>query len=279
MVWKKVRGGNILGQLVQTKTHCTDFNICVSCMRKQIQSTKAESPCLLCGIRRKVTRLYGQVIRQQLTRAETIVNNESSEIIRMFYSEFDAFIPTERGESAKGEAGLFPPHLRSEIEEMNEWVYDTINNGVYKIGFASSQQAYQDNIFPLFKSLDRVEAHLGNPEHQPYLFGKHITEADIRLYTTIARFDVAYFTIFKCNLKMIRYEYPNLHLWLRRLYWDESGVTRGAFKKTTFFDQVSVKVILSKPMLIILQYKSGYTRAAGGKQIVPAGPVPDIMPL
>jgi putative glutathione S-transferase len=157
----------------------------------------------------------------------------------MFYSAFDAFLPEERRESTKGEAGLFPPHLHTEIEEMNDWVYNTINNGVYKTGFASTQAAYEENVFSLFKSLDRLELHLAEGEHQPYIFGKNITEADIRLYTTIARFDVAYFTIFKCNLKMIRYEYPKLHLWLRRLYWDESEVTRGAFRKTTFFDRVS----------------------------------------
>jgi len=180
----------------------------------------------------------------------------------MLYDAFDAFLPSERRESTKGEAGLFPPHLHAEIEEMNDWVYNTVNNGVYKTGFASTQQAYEDNVFPLFKSLDRLEEHLSKSAHQPYLFGKTITEADIRLYTTLARFDVAYFTIFKCNLKMIRYEYPKLHDWLRKLYWDESEITRGAFKSTTRFEA----------------YKVGYTRAAGGK-IVPAGPVPPILKL
>jgi glutathionyl-hydroquinone reductase len=103
-----------------------------------------------------------------------------------------------------------------------------------------TQEAYDSNIYPLFNSLDRIEEHLGQPEHQPYLFGDHITEADIRLYTTLARFDVAYYLMFKCNLKMIRQDDPRIHLWLRRLYWDESEKTRGgAFKKTTFFDAVS----------------------------------------
>jgi putative glutathione S-transferase len=171
---------------------------------------------------------------------ETIVNNESSEIIRMFYDAFDAYQPEEKREKTKGERGLFPPHLRKEIEEMNEWVYHTVNNGVYKTGFASTQQAYEDNVFPLFKSLDRLERHLEDPVHQPYLFGEHLTEADIRLYTTIARFDVGYYTIFKCNLKMIRHDYPRLHSWLRRLYWDESEQTAGgAFKNTTKFILVS----------------------------------------
>lgn len=157
----------------------------------------------------------------------------------MFYTEFDAFLPEHLRESTKGAAGLFPEHLRSDIEAMNEWVYNTINNGVYKTGFATSQAAYEEHVYPVFESLDRLEKHLGQSEHQPYLFGENITEADIRLYPTLIRFDVAYFTIFKCNLKMIRYEYPRLHDWMRRLYWDESERTGGgAFKKTVDFQHV-----------------------------------------
>jgi putative glutathione S-transferase len=132
------------------------------------------------------------------------VNNESSEIIRIFYDAFDSLLPEEKREANKGKTGLFPHHLQGDIESMNEWVYDTINNGVYKTGFASTQQAYEDNVFPLFKSLDRLEEHLGESAHQPYLFGANISEADIRLFTTMIRFDVAYYPIFKCNLKMIR---------------------------------------------------------------------------
>jgi glutathionyl-hydroquinone reductase len=172
-------------------------------------------------------------------KKETIVNNESSEVIRMFYTEFDDFLPEGLREVNLPGGGFYPAPLRTQIDEMNEWVYSTINNGVYKTGFARSQEAYDANIHLLFKSLDRVEEHLGQPGHQPYLFGDHITDADIRLYTTIARFDVAYYLIFKCNLKMIRHDYPRIHLWFRRLYWDESEKTRGGvFKKTTFFNIV-----------------------------------------
>ena len=105
---------------------------------------------------------------------------------------------------------LYPSSLRTQIDETNEWHYNLINNGVYKIGFATTQEAYDANIYPLFESLDRLEKHLMDPAHQPYLFGEHITEADIRLYTTMIRFDVAYVPIFQCNLRMIRHGYPRL---------------------------------------------------------------------
>jgi putative glutathione S-transferase len=175
--------------------------------------------------------------------SETIVSNESSEIIRMFYTEFDAFIPEHLRESSKGGKTLLPDNLRKDIDAMNDWVYNDINNGVYKTGFATTQEAYQEHVVKVFQGLDRVEEHLGQPGHNPYLFGDHITDADIRLYTTMIRFDAAYFGIMKCNLKMIRYEYPRIHDWLRRLYWDESERTNGgAFKKTVDFQAVSVSV-------------------------------------
>jgi putative glutathione S-transferase len=156
----------------------------------------------------------------------------------MLYTEFDAFVPEERREVSRP---LFPTHLQKEIEEMNDWVYNTVNNGVYKTGFAATQEAYDEHVTALFKSLDRLEEHLGEPGHSPYLFGEHITEADIRLYPTIARFDVAYFTLFKCNVRLVRYGYPRLYEWLRRLYWDESEESNGgAFKKTTYFEHVSI---------------------------------------
>jgi putative glutathione S-transferase len=177
---------------------------------------------------------------QRLIRTvETIVNNESSEVIRMFYTEFDAFIPEPMRETTKGDAGLFPAHLQSPIEEMNTWVYPELNNGVYRTGFATSQDAYNAAVTTVFGALDKLEDHLAK-SNTPYLFGNNITEADIRLYPTILRFDVAYHTIFKCNLKMIRHDYPKLHEWVRRLYWDESEKTRGAFKSTVDFQAVSV---------------------------------------
>jgi glutathionyl-hydroquinone reductase len=205
---------------------------------------------------------------------ETIVNNESSEIIRMLYSAFDGLLPEELREENRPGGGFYPEHLRKEIDEMNEWVYNTVNNGVYKCGFAATQEAYDANIYPLFASLDRLEEHLGEPGHSPFLFGPYVTEADIRLYTTMARFDVAYHGIFQCNLKMVRHDYPRLSRWLRNLYWDTSEATNGGvFGRTTFFNA----------------YKWGYLRAKGRQIhggsdvgwdiILPAGPAPDIAPL
>ncbi len=226
-------------------------------------------------------------------KKETIVNNESSEIIRMMYSEFDELLPENLREVNKPGGGFYPEHLRKEIDEMNEWVYHKVNNGVYKCGFATTQEAYEANLFPLFESLDRLEKHLGEKGHSPFLFGEYITEADVRLYTTMIRFDVAYYNIFCCNLKMIRYDYPRLSKWLRNLYWDGGKTLNGhVFKETTYFHSVCTSVSLFSSRLPTdspVQYKYGYLRAKGKAQgaadvpddklVIPKGPLPDIQPL
>jgi putative glutathione S-transferase len=156
-----------------------------------------------------------------------IVNNESSEIIRMLYHSFDDLIPAKYAS-----VDLLPKDLEKDIDEANDWIYNDINNGVYKSGFASSQEAYEKNVIQLFKSLDRVEKHLSSSPG-PYYFGENITEADVRLFTTIIRFDAVYVQHFKTNLKDIRSGYPAIHKWVRKLYWDVP-----AFQETTQFEHI-----------------------------------------
>jgi putative glutathione S-transferase len=135
-----------------------------------------------------------------------IVNNESSEIIRMFNSAFDAVGATP--------GDYYPEALRPEIEALNQRIYDTVNNGVYRCGFATSQSAYDEAIGPLFATLDVLEQRLAD---QPYLLGSTLTEADWRLFTTLVRFDAVYVGHFKCNLRRL-VDYPNLWRYVRSLY-------------------------------------------------------------
>jgi len=139
-------------------------------------------------------------------QTQTIVNNESSEIIRMFNSAFDG-VGAQPGD-------YYPTALRDEIEALNDRIYDTVNNGVYKSGFATTQLAYEEAVKPLFDTLDVLEARLA--QHR-YLTGAQITEADWRLFTTLVRFDPVYVGHFKCNIRRI-VDYPNLWGYLRDLY-------------------------------------------------------------
>jgi putative glutathione S-transferase len=136
----------------------------------------------------------------------TIVSNESPEIIRMFNSAFDdvGAIPGD----------FSPPELLAEIDELNEFIYPTINNGVYRAGFATTQEAYDEAVVEVFNALDTLEARL---ENRRYLTGNTITEADWRLFTTLVRFDAVYVGHFKCNLRRI-VDYPNIWSYLRDLY-------------------------------------------------------------
>ncbi len=137
---------------------------------------------------------------------EIIVSNESAEIIRMLNSAFDDLGATE--------GDYYTEALRSEIDEVNGEVYEHVNNGVYKAGFARSQEAYEDAVTSLFRVLDRLESRL---ERQRYLVGDQITEADWRLFTTLVRFDAVYSGHFKCNLRRL-IDYPTLSAYARELY-------------------------------------------------------------
>ena len=138
-------------------------------------------------------------------KTKRVVNNESSEIIRMLNSEFKGIA---------NDLDLYPAPLRAEIDRINDVVYANVNNGVYRCGFARTQAAYDAAYDALFQTLDELEARLGR---QRYLAGRQITEADWRLFPTLVRFDVAYFSLFKCNRQRIA-DFPNLSNYMRELY-------------------------------------------------------------
>lgn len=140
------------------------------------------------------------------THKGTIVSNESADIIRMFNTAFDAVgaVPGD----------YYPAALRGEIDALNERIYGTVNNGVYKAGFATTQDAYEEAVTPLFETLDWLEEQLASSD---YLAGEALTEADIRLFTTLIRFDPVYVGHFKCNIRRIA-DYPQLSAYLRRVY-------------------------------------------------------------
>ena len=139
-------------------------------------------------------------------KTKTIISNESPEIIRMFNSAFDGIGATP--------GDYYPEQSRTEIDTLNHRIYDAVNNGVYKAGFATTQDAYEEAIVPLFETLDWLEERLSK---QHYLTGSQITEADWRLFTTLVRFDPVYVGHFKCNIRRIA-DYPNLSGYVRDLY-------------------------------------------------------------
>lgn len=139
-------------------------------------------------------------------KTKTIVNNESSEIIRMLNTAFD-------GLGAKP-GNYVPDQWLEEIDTVNDFVYHRINNGVYKAGFATKQEVYEEEVAALFEALDQMEERLAG---QDYLVGNRLTEADIRLFTTLVRFDAVYFGHFKCNLKPLT-AYPKLWAYTKRIY-------------------------------------------------------------
>ncbi|XKH00070.1 glutathione S-transferase family protein [Marinobacter nauticus] len=174
---------------------------------------------------------------------ETIVSNESAEIIRMFNSAFDDL------EGVNADLDLYPEALRERIDGVNERVYHTVNNGVYKSGFATAQDKYEEAYTALFDSLDWLEGILAQ---QRYLVGSQPTEADWRLFTTLVRFDAVYYSHFKCNRQQIR-DYPNLSGYLRELY-QVPGVA-----ETVDIDQIKRHYYVSQ-------------RTINPTQIVPVGP-------
>lgn len=141
------------------------------------------------------------------TETGRIVNNESAEIIEMLNSEFDAVADNP-------ELDLYPAALREELDPLMQRIYDTVNNGVYKAGFATTQEAYEEAVGPIFETLDELEDRLAS---RPFLMGRHQTLADWRLFTTLVRFDAVYVGHFKCNIRRIA-DYEHLSEYLRDLY-------------------------------------------------------------
>ncbi len=176
---------------------------------------------------------------------ETIVSNESSEIIRMMNSGF--------GDLASG-PDLYPDALRDQIDAINARVYSDVNNGVYKTGFATKQKVYEENLRALFVALDWLESILAANR---FLCGETITEADWRLFTTLIRFDKVYVGHFKCNIRDLR-EYPNLWAYTRELY-QMPGIAG-----TTHFDHIQYHYYASHRMI-------------NGSGVVPAGPEIDFL--
>jgi putative glutathione S-transferase len=177
-------------------------------------------------------------------RTKKIVNNESAEIIRMLNSELDDF--------ADATVDFCPPALRAEIDAINALVYDNVNNGVYKAGFATAQAAYEQAFDAVFATLDELERRLAS---RRYLAGGRITEADWRLFTTLVRFDAVYVSHFKCNLRRL-VDYPNLWGYTRDLY-QVPGVA-----ETVSLDQIKRHYFMSHPTI-------------NPTRIVPKGPALD----
>jgi glutathionyl-hydroquinone reductase len=191
-------------------------------------------------------------------KLETIVNNESSEIIRILNTEFNSIIDEEYTK-----VDIYPEDLRAKIDELNDWIYPTINNGVYKAGFATKQEPYEREVKAVFESLDKIEKILEerHASGEEFLLGNDITEADIRLYPTLVRFDPVYHQHFKCNIRMLRHDYPHIHRYLRTLYWKND-----AFKDTTNFEHIKFHYTKSHPQI-------------NPHGITPLGPLPNILPL
>lgn len=177
-------------------------------------------------------------------KTNQIVNNESSEIIRMMNTAFDSVgaLP----------GNFYPPHLKDEIDVVNSRIYETLNNGVYKSGFATTQSAYEAAVYPLFDTLDWLEKRLNS---RRYLVGNQLTEADIRLFSTLIRFDLVYFSHFKCNIRRLS-DYPGLWAYTRDLYQNPK------IRATVDFDHIK-------------NHYYGSHAKINPSLIIPAGPVLD----
>ena len=188
-------------------------------------------------------------------KTNQIVNNESEDIMRMLNTAFNDYLPAE---SAKRALNFYPSDLQPQIDEINGWMMPDLNNGVYKAGFAPDQDSYNRNCTTVFSTLDRLEKMLRDQSSGHFVLGPQMTEIDIKLYTTIVRFDTIYQQHFKLMNGSIRHNYPYLHRWLKHMYWKVAGI-----KETTNFKHI----------------KENYSKSHADinpKAITPVGPIPDV---
>ena len=182
---------------------------------------------------------------------QCIVSNESSEIIRMLNSAFD--------DITDNRLNFYPNDLQREIDDINEFVYRNINNGVYKSGFATTQEAYEDAHHALFNALDKIEDILTNKR---YLIGEQLTEADWRLFTTLIRFDAVYFGHFKCNKRQLE-QYPNIANYIRELYQVEGVADTVDFyhiKRHYYYSHTMINPTQVVPVGPDIDYSSPHNR-------------------
>lgn len=177
-------------------------------------------------------------------------------MLRWLPTAFDSIKPPGKGP----EINLYPNELASSIDKLTVWINRDLNTGVYKAGFAPNQEAYDEKVIPVFGALNKLDSTIA-ANGGPFVLGKHLTELDIRVYATIVRFDVVYVQHFKCNLGIIRHDYPYIETWLQHLYWntpEEFG-----FQASTNFKHI----------------KENYTKShydINPKAITPMGPYPDV---
>ena len=190
-------------------------------------------------------------------KTQQIVNNESEDIMRMLCTCFNDLLPSDNPEHVLlKRSDFYPEHLRKKIDEISSWMGPGLNSGVYKAGFAETQEEYEKNAISVFATLDRLEGML--QESTIFVLRDQMTTLDIKLYVTLIRFDTIYQQHFKLMVRSIRHGYPRLHLWLKNLYWNLPGV-----KETTDFKHI----------------KDNYSKSHAGinpRAITPLGPEPNI---
>ena len=204
------------------------------------------------------------------TETNTLVNNESIDLLKNLQTAFDSLLEQE-GKHVEAGLHFYPEHLRSKIDEICEWMQQNLNTGVYKAGFAPDQETYDKNVIPVFAALNKLEK-IVHSHGGPFALGQELTEVDIRLFPTLIRFDTVYVQHFKCNLGTIRHDYPVLNNYLTGLYFglNEVKLANGSKHRITAFGPETVN---------FKHIKENYTKShhdVNPKAITPRGPYPDV---